>query len=69
MVSVYKTDIEGPGAAAFLLSQLQQSFPGRRINIDLHDCDRVLRIEGEAVSQPELEFIAHALGFRCTELS
>ena len=68
MVSVYKTDIPGAGEAARLLSTLQQHFPGRRINIDLHDCDRVLRIEGDGIRNGEVEMLVKDCGFSCSEL-
>lgn len=45
MVEVFKTDVPNAEAAALLISQMHPIFPGCRINFDLSDCDRVLRIE------------------------
>jgi len=45
MVEVFKTNVQ-ERKAPILLAALSNAFPGCRINFDLEDCDRVLRIEG-----------------------
>ena len=46
MVEVFKTNVQETEQADQLIGLLQQHFPGNKINFDLDDCDRVLRIEG-----------------------
>ena len=46
MIEVFKTNIQKVSQAKKLISLLGQHFPGNKINIDLYDCDKVLRIEG-----------------------
>ncbi|WP_374948424.1 hypothetical protein [Mucilaginibacter sp.] len=46
MVEVFKTNVKGQRAAKKIINLLNQNWPVCRINFDLEDCDRVLRIEG-----------------------
>jgi hypothetical protein len=50
-VEVFKTNVPDITAAKIALQRLAQQFPGHRINFDLHDCDRILRIEGAKISE------------------
>jgi len=45
-VVVYKTNVDDPKLADTLVRELARQFPSTKINFDLEDCDRVLRIEG-----------------------
>ena len=45
IIEVFKTNISHPGAALAVISSLLQVWPQWKINVDLHDCDNILRIE------------------------
>jgi Lhr-like helicase len=45
-VEIFKTNIADRKDAKSLLSHLAAKFPRAKFNIDLHDADRVLRMEG-----------------------
>jgi hypothetical protein len=47
MIEVFKTDVKGIRQAKKLMSLLLEYCPVCRINFDLEDCDKVLRIEGK----------------------
>ena len=47
MVEVFKTNINSKRIANKLLKELKRHFPSDKINFDLEDCDRILRIENE----------------------
>lgn len=47
MVEIFKTDVQEIIHANELLLLLQHHFPASRINFDLTDCDRILRVEGD----------------------
>ena len=47
VVEVFKTAVASSSEAALVLQILKAHFPSCRINFDLQDCDRILRIEGE----------------------
>ena len=46
MIEIFKTNIREAAQADNIIALLLQHFPGSRINIDLYDCDKVLRVEG-----------------------
>ncbi len=48
MVEVFKTDISKKRAAT-LVRSLSTQFPDYKINVDLADCDKVLRVESECL--------------------
>jgi hypothetical protein len=44
MVEVFKTDVELQAHADMLANQLRSAFPGYKVNFDLEDCDKILRV-------------------------
>lgn len=68
MIEVFKTNVEETVEARTIIGILLEHFPGNKINFDLHDCDKILRVEGR-------NFCAHAImklvienGFNCAIL-
>ncbi len=49
MVEIFKTNVESPEDAALIVAQLLLQTPQFRINFDLDDCDRILRVEGKVI--------------------
>ena len=49
MVEVFKTDVSKKKVAVTLVKSLSIQFPDYKINIDLADCDKVLRVESECI--------------------
>ena len=47
MVEVFKTNVQKKAQSKILLSVLSEAFPSFKINFDLSDCDKVLRVEGD----------------------
>ncbi|HYG37581.1 MAG TPA: hypothetical protein VD908_03135 [Cytophagales bacterium] len=45
MIEVFKTTVRKKRDARKVISQLKMMLPSSSINIDLQDCDKVLRIE------------------------
>lgn len=45
MVEVFKTNVEELYVANMLIEQMQKEFPAYKVNFDLSDCDRILRVE------------------------
>ncbi len=45
MVEIFKTDVQEVSKANRVIEKLLQQFPSYRINFDLQDCDRILRVE------------------------
>ncbi|MEO5570624.1 MAG: hypothetical protein ABIT08_00745, partial [Bacteroidia bacterium] len=54
MVEVFKTNVEKPKEAKILISKLAGHFPKHKINFDLEDCDKILRVEGKNISPEKI---------------
>ena len=67
-IELFKTNVDEPGAAEYIIRLLQQTFPGCRITIDLHDCDKVLRLEGATIKTNTVKKVVQQNGFTCSEL-
>jgi hypothetical protein len=48
LVEVFKTNVHDKQIAIEIITSLKRLFPNYRINFDLDDCDRILRIEPES---------------------
>jgi hypothetical protein len=59
MVEVFKTDIRKKKIASTLVKSLSVQFPDYKINIDMTDCDKILRIEGRHLCELDriIEFV------------
>jgi hypothetical protein len=67
-VEVFKTNVITPGQAAKLNVLLLQQFPHCRINFDLEDCDKILRMVTRVkITGKVIAFISKQ-GFTCEEL-
>jgi 5S rRNA maturation endonuclease (ribonuclease M5) len=67
MVEVFKTNIEYTDEAERIRKLLLNRFPNCQINLDLEDCDKILRIKGN-VSPEAIIDIVHANNYRCEVL-
>ena len=47
MIEVFKTNVLKKSQSKMLLCILSEAFPSFKINFDLSDCDKVLRVEGD----------------------
>ncbi len=49
MIEVFKTNIHEIQIANNIVEQLLEYFPESKINFDLEDCDKILRIENHSI--------------------
>ena len=68
MVEVFKTNVKRAGEAKRVIVELLHHFPDKKINFDLNDCDKVLRVEGENIMNCRIKDILSEHGFMCEEL-
>lgn len=68
MVEVFKTNINDKTVANKVAADLHQHFPGGKINFDLDDCDRILRVESENIVPEEITGVLNRKGFLCEVL-
>lgn len=52
-----------------LLCLLSKAFPLCKINMDLTDCDKVLRVEGETIETLRIISLVNKSGFMCEVLA
>lgn len=64
-VEVFKTNVEDSARAAMLVGLLQKLITNSRVNFDLEDCDRILRIEGLDISTQLVTGILKDHGYLC----
>jgi hypothetical protein len=68
MVEVFKTNVLKKAQSKMLLSILSDAFPACKINFDLSDCDKVLRVEGDPIDASPIMILVKEYGFTCEVL-
>jgi hypothetical protein len=68
LVEVFKTNIQNGRQATAILKKLGQLFPKCRINFDLTDCDKILRVEGKIASPEKVIEAVTTDGYQCEVL-
>ncbi len=68
MVEVFKTNVQEFSEAQKLVALLRKHFPDTRINFDLDDCDKVLRVEGNNLRIEKVMHLVMEKGFVCIVL-
>lgn len=67
-IEVFKTNVGTPSDADKIVQLLLQHFPCSRINFDLQDCDKILRMEGKDFSTDKVMLLVNKNGFFCEVL-
>lgn len=65
MVEVFKTNVQRPKQARILESELASRFPSVKINFDLEDCDKILRVEGKKFASDKIIELLLSNGYFC----
>jgi hypothetical protein len=65
MVEVFKTNVRKKAQSKMLLGMLSEIFPSYKINFDLSDCDKVLRVEGDQMEALRIMILVKQYGFNC----
>jgi hypothetical protein len=68
MVEVFKTNVQEFSEAQKLVALLRRHFPDSKINFDLDDCDKVLRVEGSDLRIEKVMTLVMEKGFLCAVL-
>jgi hypothetical protein len=68
MIEVFRTNVAEPRHAEQLVAMLLEHFPDGRINFDLQDCDRILRIEKKELIAEKIVRLMNEQGFECCPL-
>ncbi|HEY9261530.1 hypothetical protein [Chitinophaga sp.] len=65
MVEVFVTNVKRVAAAKEIVALLRENFPDSKINFDLEDRDKVLRIEGTDFQPGKVMMLVNETGFYC----
>ena len=65
MVEAFKTDVQKKAQSKMLLYILSEAFPSVKINFDLSDRDKVLRVEGDDMEALRIMMLVKEYGFKC----
>jgi hypothetical protein len=57
--------VHEPEKSKMIIQKLLRYFPGNKINFDLEDCDRILRIEGKNISSEKIREMLNSEGHLC----
>ncbi len=67
-VSVFKTNVQTQSQAILVINVLIQYLPKYKINFDLEDCDKILRVEGNNIEEDFIVKKVSAQGFEVLSL-
>ena len=70
-VEVFKTNVQKDAQARLLVKKLLAHFPHCKINFDLQDCDKILRVAGIAgidICPEKIIRVINRSGYQCEAL-
>jgi hypothetical protein len=68
MVEIFKTNVAKLSESKILLQKLSTHFPEHKINFDLNDWDKVLRVQGENISVEKIIQLLNKENYQCKVL-
>lgn len=68
VVEVFKTNVQRESDKNYVVAIIQTHFPDYKINFDLEDCDKILRIEGVELQCDNIIDYVNCLGYTCVRL-
>ena len=68
MIEIFKTNVQKKSDSNYIISITKQQFPDCKINFDLEDCDRILRIEGGRFNSKQIIEHLNLQGYICVPL-
>ncbi|TDW46510.1 hypothetical protein EV144_106182 [Flavobacterium sp. 270] len=68
MVEVFKTNVQKETDTNYIVAVIQRQFPAYKINFDLEDCDKILRVEGVDLQSNNIIEYVNCLGYICVQL-
>jgi len=68
VVEVFKTNVQKEADKNYVIAVIQSQFPDYKINFDLEDCDKILRVEGAKLEPKNIIDYVNCLGYICVAL-
>ncbi len=68
LVEIFKTNVQKESDRDYVMATMQNRFPDYKINFDLEDCDKILRVEGIGLQYNNVTDHVNGLGYTCVRL-
>ena len=68
MVEIFKTNVRSIRKAKLIIQKLAEEFPSHKINFDLDDCDKILRLQGSYISPEKITQLLIRENYQCQVL-
>ncbi len=68
MVEIFRTNVEKISESKILLHKLLRHFPEHKINFDLNDWDKILRVQGKDISVEKIIQLLNKENYQCKVL-
>ncbi len=68
MIEVFKTNVQNETDTTIIIKNIQEYFYDHKINFDLEDCDKILRIEANKIESGKIIELLNILNFECVKL-
>ncbi|KRB56369.1 hypothetical protein [Flavobacterium sp. Root186] len=68
VVEIFKTNVCKESDKNYIIAVIQAQFPDYKINFDLEDCDKILRVEGVELHCDNIIDYVNCLGYTCIRL-
>ncbi|GAA3766611.1 hypothetical protein [Flavobacterium ginsengiterrae] len=68
VVEIFKTNVEKAAQTNYIIAVIKRQFPSYKINFDLEDCDKILRVEAVEPQWNVIIDYVNRLGFSCIRL-
>lgn len=68
MVEVFKTNVQKETDTNYIIAIINREFPTYKVNFDLEDCDKILRVEGVDIEVNNIIDYVNCLGYICVPL-
>ena len=67
-IEVFKTNVRQRKEAKKLIRKMGEHFPAYKINFDLSDCDKILRVEGNDIPPRKIIKLLNTAKYQCAVL-
>ena len=68
IVEIFKTNVEKETDTNYIIAVIKRQFPAYKVNFDLEDCDKILRVEGVDLQWRNIIDYVNCLGYMCVKL-
>ncbi|MCV9927047.1 hypothetical protein OIU83_05265 [Flavobacterium sp. LS1R49] len=68
MIEIFKTNVQNQIDTNIIIKNVLEYFPDHKVNFDLEDCDKILRIEANEIEPGKIIELVNTLSFDCIKL-